>query len=80
MLNAIDTRPEAASVMRDRHGRQIDYLRISVTDRCDLRCRYCMEEVMQFLPRKEILTLEEIAIIADRFITRGVRRIRLSGG
>ena len=66
--------------MRDSHGRRIDYLRISVTDRCDLRCRYCMSETMQFLPRREILTLEEIAIIAERFIARGVRRIRLSGG
>ncbi len=66
--------------MRDGHGRRIDYLRISVTDRCDLRCRYCMSENMEFLPRREILTLEEIAIIAERFISRGVRRIRLSGG
>jgi cyclic pyranopterin phosphate synthase len=80
MANAIETRSDAANGMRDRHGRRIDYLRISVTDRCDLRCRYCMDEIMQFLPRKEILTLEEIAIIAERFITRGVRRIRLSGG
>jgi len=66
--------------MRDLHGRSINYLRISVTDRCDLRCRYCMSETMQFLPRSEILTLEEIAIIAERFIARGVKRIRLSGG
>jgi len=80
MANAIETRPDAASGMRDRHGRRIDYLRISVTDRCDLRCRYCMSETMQFLPRREILTLEEIAVIAERFIARGVRRIRLSGG
>lgn len=69
-----------APVLRDGHGRQIDYLRISVTDRCDLRCRYCMSEKMQFLPRREVLTLEEIAVIAERFIARGVRRIRLSGG
>jgi len=80
MMNAIETEPGTASGMRDRHGRRIDYLRISVTDRCDLRCRYCMDEVMQFLPRREILTLEEIAIIAERFIARGIRRIRLSGG
>lgn len=64
----------------DVHGRRIEYLRISVTDRCDLRCRYCMAEKMTFLPRNQILTLEEIAIIADRFIARGVRKIRLSGG
>ncbi|BAK66712.1 molybdenum cofactor biosynthesis protein A [Sphingobium sp. SYK-6] len=80
MANAIETQAKAAAGMRDSHGRQIDYLRISVTDRCDLRCRYCMSETMQFLPRREILTLEEIAIIAERFIARGVRRIRLSGG
>jgi len=80
MANAIETRPDNADGMHDRHGRRIDYLRISVTDRCDLRCRYCMGEVMQFLPKNEILTLEEIAIIADRFIARGIRRIRLSGG
>ncbi len=66
--------------MHDGLGRRIDYLRISVTDRCDLRCRYCMAERMQFLPRRELLTLEEIATIGARFIARGVRRIRLSGG
>lgn len=80
MANAIETRPDPTLGLRDRHGRRIDYLRISVTDRCDLRCRYCMSETMQFLPKREILTLEEIAIIAERFIARGVRRIRLSGG
>lgn len=66
--------------MRDGFGRRIEYLRISVTDRCDLRCRYCMAEKMTFLPRSEVLSLEEIAILADRFIARGVRKIRLSGG
>ncbi|MDQ4419890.1 GTP 3',8-cyclase MoaA [Sphingobium sp. DEHP117] len=66
--------------MTDGFGRRIEYLRISVTDRCDLRCRYCMAEKMTFLPRNEVLSLEEIAIIADRFIARGVRKIRLSGG
>ncbi|MDR6147017.1 GTP 3',8-cyclase MoaA [Sphingomonas sp. NCPPB 2930] len=64
----------------DQHGRTIRYLRISVTDRCDLRCRYCMAEQMTFLPRAKLLTLDEIAIIAERFIARGVTRIRLSGG
>lgn len=66
--------------LTDRYGRGIEYIRLSVTDRCDLRCRYCMAEDMSFLPRSQILTLEELAIIADRFIARGVRRIRLSGG
>jgi GTP 3',8-cyclase len=64
----------------DRHGRAISYLRISVTDRCDLRCRYCMAEQMTFLPRSALLSLDEIALIAERFIARGVRKIRLSGG
>ena len=64
----------------DGHGRAIRYLRISVTDRCDLRCRYCMAEEMRFLPRSALLSLEEITIIAERFIARGVRKIRLSGG
>lgn len=64
----------------DRHGRAITYLRISVTDRCDLRCRYCMAEDMQFLPRDMLLGLEEMALIAERFVARGVRKIRLTGG
>ena len=64
----------------DSFGRRITYLRISVTDRCDLRCRYCMAEAMTFLPRSAVLSLEEIAAIADAFIARGVRRIRLTGG
>lgn len=64
----------------DRYGRAITYLRVSVTDRCDLRCRYCMAEHMSFLPRSALLSLEEIALIADRFVARGVRKIRLTGG
>lgn len=70
----------ASSALVDAHGRTIRYLRISVTDRCDLRCRYCMAETMTFLPRRALLALEEIAVIAERFIARGVRKIRLSGG
>ncbi|SOB86999.1 cyclic pyranopterin phosphate synthase [Sphingomonas guangdongensis] len=68
------------SPLIDAHGRTISYLRVSVTDRCDLRCRYCMAEQMTFLPRRALLALEEIAVIAERFIARGVRKIRLSGG
>ena len=68
------------TMLRDTFGRRIDYLRISVTDRCDLRCRYCMSEAMSFLPRHAILSLEEIADLADAFIARGVRKIRLTGG
>ncbi len=71
---------DSAAPLIDRQGRVISYLRISVTDRCDLRCRYCMAEKMTFLPRSALLSLEEIAVIAERFIARGVRKIRLSGG
>lgn len=66
--------------LTDGFGRRITYLRISVTDRCDLRCRYCMSEAMSFMPRAQILSLEEIATLADAFIVRGVRKIRLTGG
>jgi cyclic pyranopterin phosphate synthase len=66
--------------MIDGFGRRITYVRLSVTDRCDLRCRYCMAETMTFLPRKDVLTLEEIVTLADVFIARGVKRIRLTGG
>ena len=64
----------------DKFGRDIRYLRISVTDRCDLRCAYCMSEKMKFLPRSELLTLEELAKIAHKFIDFGVQKIRISGG
>ena len=66
--------------LQDRYGRQISYVRLSLTDRCDMRCRYCMAEQMEFLPRSEILSLEEIARLAEAFVARGVRRIRLTGG
>jgi len=69
-----------APALIDRHGRTISYLRVSVTDRCDLRCRYCMSEDMRFLPREALLELDEIAVIAERFIARGVTKIRLTGG
>ena len=64
----------------DSFGRRSTYVRLSVTDRCDLRCRYCMAERMQFLPRREILTFEEMIALADILIARGVRKIRLTGG
>ncbi len=66
--------------MIDGFGRKIDYLRISVTDRCNFRCQYCMPENQKFLPRKEILDYSEIALIADRFINHGIKKIRLTGG
>ena len=66
--------------MIDSFGRRISYVRLSVTDRCDLRCRYCMAEDMTFLPRTDLLTFEEIADLSDLLIARGVKRIRLTGG
>lgn len=66
--------------MIDGFGRRITYVRLSVTDRCDLRCRYCMSEQMNFLARKDVLSLEEMVMLADIFVARGVRRIRLTGG
>jgi cyclic pyranopterin phosphate synthase len=69
-----------APSLSDAFGRRISYVRLSVTDRCDLRCRYCMSEAMTFLPRRAVLTLEELAELADAFIARGVKRIRLTGG
>jgi cyclic pyranopterin phosphate synthase len=64
----------------DRFGRQINYLRISVTDRCDFRCVYCMSEDMQFVPRSQLLTLEEVVRIGKTFIELGVKKIRITGG
>ena len=64
----------------DRYGRHVSYLRISVTDRCDFRCVYCMAEDMTFLPKKDVLSFEEVEAIAGAFIARGVTRIRLTGG
>lgn len=64
----------------DSFGRRITYVRLSVTDRCDLRCRYCMAEKMTFLPKDQLLSFEEIEALVDTFIARGVRRVRLTGG
>ncbi len=74
------TQAAGGRALIDPSGRTISYLRISVTDRCDLRCRYCMAEHMTFLPRAALLGLDELATIAERFIARGVTKIRLSGG
>jgi cyclic pyranopterin phosphate synthase len=71
--------PEITQLV-DRFGRTVDYLRISITDRCDFRCVYCMSEEMTFLPRAQILTLEEINFIARAFAELGVKKIRITGG
>jgi len=78
----ITSRPlaPAAAPLIDRFARSITYLRLSVTDRCDLRCAYCMPERMTFLPRAEVLTLEELYLASRAFMARGVRKIRLTGG
>ncbi|KRP36687.1 MAG: cyclic pyranopterin phosphate synthase MoaA, partial [OM182 bacterium BACL3 MAG-120531-bin86] len=64
----------------DKFGRRVDYIRLSVTDRCDFRCVYCMTEDMTFLPRKEILSLEELFLVGKAFVDLGVSKIRLTGG
>jgi cyclic pyranopterin phosphate synthase len=75
MTSIIETRP-----LIDGFGRRISYLRISVTDRCDFRCQYCMAEDMQFIPKKEVLSIEELDTIATAFVARGVKKLRLTGG
>ncbi|MEM8914888.1 MAG: GTP 3',8-cyclase MoaA [Pseudomonadota bacterium] len=69
-----------ASALIDPFGRTVDYLRISVTDRCDFRCVYCMAEEMTFLPKAELLTLEELDRVCSAFVRHGVRKLRLTGG
>ncbi|MGM0584542.1 MAG: GTP 3',8-cyclase MoaA, partial [Pseudomonadota bacterium] len=64
----------------DPFQRAISYLRVSVTDRCDFRCVYCMSETMQFLPKKELLTLEELDRLCSAFVDLGVRKLRITGG
>lgn len=64
----------------DSFGREVTYVRLSITDRCDFRCVYCMAEKMEFLPRSDILSLEEIARVAQAFVDLGVSKIRLTGG
>jgi cyclic pyranopterin phosphate synthase len=70
----------AARELVDPFGRHVTYLRVSVTDRCDFRCTYCMSEHMSFLPRKDLLTLEELDRVCSAFVARGVRKLRITGG
>jgi len=72
--------PPARTPLVDPFGRGISYLRVSVTDRCDFRCVYCMAENMTFLPKRDLLTLEELDRLCSAFIARGVKKIRLTGG
>src|ERR1700749_2237690 len=82
MNETVLLRPSASlsRPMTDPFGRSISYLRVSVTDRCDLRCFYCMSEDMTFLPKADLLTLEELDRLCSAFIARGVRKLRLTGG
>ena len=73
-------KPAAPAPLIDPFGRAISYLRVSVTDRCDFRCVYCMSETMQFLPRRDLLTLEELDRLSTAFILRGTRKLRITGG
>jgi len=80
LLTQSASRAPAGRPMVDSFGRKITYIRLSVTDRCDLRCTYCMPELMQFLPKSDVLSLEEMLAVSNSFIARGVDRIRLTGG
>ena len=82
MLDTPPARPSIAATapLVDPHGRHVDYLRVSVTDRCDFRCVYCMSEHMTFLPKKDLLTLEELDRLCSAFVARGVRKLRITGG
>ena len=73
------TQPDASALV-DPFGRAISYLRVSVTDRCDFRCVYCMSEDMTFLPKQDLLTLEELDRLCSVFVSRGVRKLRITGG
>ncbi len=70
----------ADAPMVDPFGRAVTYLRVSVTDRCDFRCTYCMSENMNFLPKKDLLTLEELDRLCSAFVAKGVKKLRLTGG
>jgi cyclic pyranopterin phosphate synthase len=68
------------NALTDQFGRKVDYIRLSITDRCDFRCVYCMSEDMTFLPRNEVLSLEECARLVKVFVALGVKKVRITGG
>ena len=80
ILNCFENSMKTQNKLIDPFGRDVNYLRVSVTDRCDFRCTYCMAEDMQFLPKKDILSLEEIEEVCRAFMKLGTRKIRLTGG
>lgn len=73
-------KPLVTNLLTDQFGRAINYIRLSITDRCDFRCTYCMGEDMQFLPRDEVLSLEECARLVKVFVSLGVSKVRITGG
>src|SRR5438128_983960 len=77
---AFERQGKAHASLVDPFGRAITYLRVSVTDRCDFRCVYCMAENMTFLPKADLLTLEELDRLCSAFVIKGVRKLRLTGG
>ena len=77
---AANSREKATPALIDPFGRAITYVRVSVTDRCDFRCVYCMSEEMSFLPKRDLLTLEELDRLCSAFISRGTRKLRITGG
>ncbi len=80
MAPITETSPPTGERLIDRFGRVVSYVRISVTDRCDFRCVYCMEPDTQFVPRAQVLTLEELAQVARAFVELGVQKVRITGG
>ena len=76
----MDAPASAQAPLIDPFARTIDYLRVSVTDRCDFRCVYCMSEHMTFLPKKDLLTLEELDRLCSAFVDLGVKKLRITGG
>src|SRR6201746_31428 len=79
-VHVLNKSASPSPAMTDPFGRSISYLRVSVTDRCDLRCFYCMSEDMTFLPKADLLTLEELDRLCSAFIAKGVKKLRLTGG
>ena len=79
-MNSAQLSPSPSQNLLDPFGRAITYLRVSVTDRCDFRCVYCMSENMNFLPKRDLLTLEELDRVCSAFVARGTRKLRITGG
>ena len=79
-MSAFTDNASSDTTLIDRYGRKVDYIRLSITDRCDFRCVYCMSEEMIFLPRDEVLSLEECARLVKAFVSLGVSKVRITGG